>query len=77
VQSPANTPRLCFYNSPGAAAPVYGTWTPAGAGTPAAVTDECRGALPAGTATSNVAEGVDGYFCGCCGVISRRGESAG
>jgi hypothetical protein len=67
---------LCFYTSPAAAGSVYGTWTAAGTGVPPAATDECRGATPAGTPVSNVGEGVSGYSCGCCGVISRRGELA-
>jgi hypothetical protein len=73
VQS--TTTALCFYTSPAAAGAVYGVWTPAGTGAPVAATDECRGALPNGTRTSNVAEGVGTYNCGCCGVISRRGEA--
>jgi hypothetical protein len=74
VQS--TTTALCFYTSPAAAGAVYGVWTAAGTGTPVAATDECRGALPSGTAISNVAEAVSTYNCGCCGVINRRGESA-
>jgi hypothetical protein len=72
VQSPAAA--LCFYTSPATKSAVYGTWTAAGAGNPPAASDECRGALANGTAVSNVREGVSGYSCGCCGVISRRGE---
>jgi hypothetical protein len=75
VQSPAAA--LCFYTSPATKAAVYGSWTAAGAGNPPAESDECRGALANGTQVSNVGENVSTYNCGCCGVISRRGEWVG
>ncbi|WIA18085.1 hypothetical protein OEZ85_009566 [Tetradesmus obliquus] len=63
---------LCTYTSAIAKGTVYGTWTPAGAGTPPADDDTCRASFN-GTQIDSASEKVTVYNCGCCGTINRRG----